>query len=391
MSATTMVKMFSLVTNASLGLRLGRRFLPKGNDRARHEDRGVGADQDPHQQREGEVVDHLAAEGEERAGRHEGSERGDDGAGEDLVDAPVEDGRHRVLQALVQVLPDPVEDDDGVGERVAGDGEDRGDQEEVHLLVEHEEDREDRQDVVQGRHHGAYPELVVEAPGDVDDDAEHGDGDRNQGVAFELVPDGGADLGGALDHERVVREILLEDPLDGVGELAGALAHLDQELVPLLDLLEVDFLDPLAVKRLARGLGGHRLVEAQLHGGAAGKVDTHVGRAAGDGDDADDTDDGDDPGDDEGDLAHTDEVYVGLAYQFHCLPPYMLSRLTWTRSRNMSKSTFVARSDVNRLMMIPRLRETANPLTGPVPNWKSTAAVISVVTCESMMVRNALS
>jgi len=43
------------------------------------------------------------------------------------------------------------------------------------------------------------------------------------------------------------------------------------------------------------------------------------------------------------------------------------------------------------LMITPRLRETANPFTGPVPNWNNTAAVMSVVTWESMMVRNALS
>jgi len=56
-----------------------------------------------------------------------------------------------------------------------------------------------------------------------------------------------------------------------------------------------------------------------------------------------------------------------------------------------SKIDFVPISAVKRFIATPRLRVTANPLIGPVPNWKRTAAVMRVVTWESKIVQNALS
>ena len=56
-----------------------------------------------------------------------------------------------------------------------------------------------------------------------------------------------------------------------------------------------------------------------------------------------------------------------------------------------SKITFVPTRAVNRLMAMPRQRVTANPLIGPVPKRNSARPVISVVTCESIIVSSALS
>ena len=53
--------------------------------------------------------------------------------------------------------------------------------------------------------------------------------------------------------------------------------------------------------------------------------------------------------------------------------------------------TFVPTNAVNRLIAMPRQKVTANPLIGPVPNKNSATPVISVVTCESMIVSSALS
>lgn len=45
---------------------------------------------------------------------------------------------------------------------------------------------------------------------------------------------------------------------------------------------------------------------------------------------------------------------------------------------------------VNRLATMPMLRVTANPFTGPVPNWKRTRAAIRVVMLASRIVERAL-
>jgi len=49
----------------------------------------------------------------------------------------------------------------------------------------------------------------------------------------------------------------------------------------------------------------------------------------------------------------------------------------------------VTKMAVNMLAMMPMLSVTANPFTGPVPNWKRNRAAMSVVTFESRIVRNA--
>ena len=47
-------------------------------------------------------------------------------------------------------------------------------------------------------------------------------------------------------------------------------------------------------------------------------------------------------------------------------------------------------STAKRLKIIPMVRVMAKPLIGPVPNIKSTSAVIRVVTCESIILEKAL-
>ena len=56
----------------------------------------------------------------------------------------------------------------------------------------------------------------------------------------------------------------------------------------------------------------------------------------------------------------------------------------------ISKMLLVMTTAVNKLITTPKLKETAKPLIGPVPNWNKTRAVIKVVTCESTMVKRAL-
>ena len=66
----------------------------------------------------------------------------------------------------------------------------------------------------------------------------------------------------------------------------------------------------------------------------------------------------------------------------NCLAPF-ITMMSW-----ITRHTKIA---VNIEIKMPSDNVTANPLIGPVPNWNSTSAVISVVRFESKMVPNALS
>ena len=69
----------------------------------------------------------------------------------------------------------------------------------------------------------------------------------------------------------------------------------------------------------------------------------------------------------------------------------MLSFFTLNLSFMISNDTLVPISEVKRFMSMPRKSETAKPFIGPLPNWNRTAAVMSVVTCESTIVHHAWS
>ena len=70
---------------------------------------------------------------------------------------------------------------------------------------------------------------------------------------------------------------------------------------------------------------------------------------------------------------------------------YMLRCLTFHLTVIRSNTTRVPTIAVNMLAMMPSESVTANPLMGPVPNHRRTAAAIRVVTLASMMVMNARS
>ena len=68
----------------------------------------------------------------------------------------------------------------------------------------------------------------------------------------------------------------------------------------------------------------------------------------------------------------------------------MLNFVTSKRSVTYAKIVLVMKIAVNILARMPQKSVTANPLIGPVPNWKSTRAAIMVVTFASIIVVNAL-
>src|SRR5512143_3423198 len=106
---------------------------PEGNERAGDEDGGVGPDHDPDREGQREIVKHDPAEDQQCNHGDENGQGSDNGPAEDLVDAQVDRLGKGSLLPEPDVLPDPVEDDDRVGQRVPADREQRGDEEQVYL------------------------------------------------------------------------------------------------------------------------------------------------------------------------------------------------------------------------------------------------------------------
>ena len=174
-------------SRARLGIRASARpvdrlaLLPVHEHGAGDEDRRVGARERADEQREGEVLQRLAAEQEQREHRQASCRR--------LVASErtmtsrhraVDDLRERGARHPRDVLPDAVEHDDRVVEREAQDGEQRRDRRRRHLPAGEGVDARRDQDVVHQRDQHRHGELPLEAQRDVDrDDGQRGD-DRGE-------------------------------------------------------------------------------------------------------------------------------------------------------------------------------------------------------------------
>ena len=180
-------------------------------DRRRHVDRAVSADEDAERDRRGEAEDHVGPEHQQRDQRDQQRGRGHDGARQRLVDRQVEQLGQRHLAVLLQVLADAVVDHDGVVERVADQREDRGDDVEVELHPGQREHAERQRHVVRQREQRADAELPFEAHPDVDRDADHRQRERDHAGAEQLVGDlardrpRGADLDARVVAARASR------------------------------------------------------------------------------------------------------------------------------------------------------------------------------------------
>ena len=137
--------------------------LEQEQRRRRHVDRRVRADRDPDGHRQGEGPDHAAAQEQQR-------EHGDDrrpgreqGARQRLVDAPIQHLHQVVAGVELEVLADPVVDDDRVVEAVADDREQRGQHLQVELEPQHDPDARGDEHVVDQGDHGARREARGEA------------------------------------------------------------------------------------------------------------------------------------------------------------------------------------------------------------------------------------
>src|SRR3954447_10142633 len=198
-------------------------LVPHHEQRARVEDRRVGAGDDAQQQGEDEHPDRLAREQQQREQRDHDREAGRDRPAEGLEDRVIDDGAERLAGVPAAVLAHPVEHDDRVVDREADDRQDRGHEQAVDLdRAERAEDREDadnHQDVVEQRDEGRDAHLHVPEPvRDPDHDPDRPEQDQRERLGHEV---GGHDR--AYGRERLLTgdrpELLLEREPD-LSELA---------------------------------------------------------------------------------------------------------------------------------------------------------------------------
>ena len=107
-------------------------------------------------------MDHLATEEIEGEKRQQGGDAGHGGAGQSLVDAPVEKIGKRHLPEFAQVLADPVIDHHGIVDGVASDSEDSGNGGQIELKLKDGEQADSSNHVMHQRHHRANTKLPLE-------------------------------------------------------------------------------------------------------------------------------------------------------------------------------------------------------------------------------------
>src|SRR5215217_1302636 len=98
----------------SPGRGTGPALLDGHQYRRRNVDRGEGPGEHTKQHYQREGPDHLAPEERQRDKAGHGGTVGKDAPGKSFVDRAVQDLGKSLVLVLVEILPDPVEDDDGV-------------------------------------------------------------------------------------------------------------------------------------------------------------------------------------------------------------------------------------------------------------------------------------
>src|SRR5438093_11666469 len=110
--------------------------FPGDENLAGDEDGGVGAGDDAEEESKEKDIDLAGAEEEERDDSEDDGERGVDGAGDGLGEAGIDDFIKGRIAVGGDVFADAVEDDDGVVDGEADDGEEAGDEHAVDFGVE---------------------------------------------------------------------------------------------------------------------------------------------------------------------------------------------------------------------------------------------------------------
>src|SRR5581483_2743969 len=242
-------------------------------------------------------------------------------------------------------------------------------------------------DVVRGRDHRREPEPPLEAVREVGQHREEGEQDGHERLPAQLAPHLRAHRLGPLDGVGPAPESVVERPADLGGRRLGVVrvgaragdpgpGHV---LVGRPELLDLRPPDPLPVERRPQGAGVHRPLGADLEQGAAGELDAVVEPS---GEEEQESRQDDRRGHRVGVPADPDEVVVGVGEETG--HRQMLSvDMAGRRSSHTRKNVLVTKTAVIIEAMMPRMRVTAKPLTGPVPNWNRKSAVRMVLTFES--------
>src|SRR6266540_2302465 len=189
-------------------------LVPPENQGAGDVDAGIGSGDDANKEREGEIVDHPAAEDVERHGCEEHGARGDDRAAQGLVERLVDQFLECAPRAQLQVFTDAVEDDNGIVDGKADDCQDRGDHGGVELAprkaIGQTVATDCHEDVVDHRHDRADGKGELVAKRHVKQDAQEREQRRDNGRLLDFAADRGADMVGPQHGEPGVREALVQ-------------------------------------------------------------------------------------------------------------------------------------------------------------------------------------
>src|ERR671910_672513 len=250
-----------------------------GEERGGDEDRGEGAYPDADQDREREVLEHLAAEEIQRADREQGDDRRRQRPTDGLPERGVDNRLDRGSPHDRQVLAHAVEDDDRVVDRVADDGQECGHGGRAHLPTRERVDPEGDQAVVDDRPQDRHREPPLEAERDEDRDQDERDQDRVDRAAEDLIREARGHVPDATlnrvelrgDRARDLPDSCRLQRLGSHGELVEASAG---RLVPssLDDRIRLAELAHLC----AHGRRVDRLLGCELDLRAAAEVDPQV-------------------------------------------------------------------------------------------------------------------
>ncbi len=148
---------------------------------------------------------------------------------------------------------------------------------------------------------------------DVQNNADKGDHDRDQRIFLQLLPDRRAYFRRGIHDKFIVRELLREHGHHPFSRLfldrgRGFNAH--EQLVVLPKFLQFRIAQPVGLQGFPRFLDPDGLVELQLHGSSAGKVDPEIGRSARDLDQRNQTEEHHDTREEKGNFSLTHEIEV---------------------------------------------------------------------------------
>ena len=120
-------------------------------------------------------MEDVASEEHQRNDGEEDRQVGDQGSRQRFVEAEVGHLAERHFHVLAHIFPHSVEDDDGVVDRIARDGQQRRDDDQVHFAVGPGESRESDPYVMdEGDDARHPPNRVLEAERDINDDGQEG-------------------------------------------------------------------------------------------------------------------------------------------------------------------------------------------------------------------------